>query len=473
MLRCAAVLPLVPLAVALGAAAPPPDAPPVPTVAMSLHPAAEPQPALRYTLLPAVAELETGNAATLYHRVLAGEINFLMQPGVAVQVDNWLKTPIKDLPRAEVRGLVAGPQLRELDVASRQSYCDWEFLNKLRRGGYSTLFGEIQKIRQIPQWLGARARLEMADGKPEQALETVKSILALARHLGEHPSVIGNLVGLAIAQIALNQLDDLVQQPGCPNLYWALTNLPSPLVDLRRGLQSEKLVLREVEFEGLLKNADAPLTPAQLQLCLDRLDKLRQISAVEGQNVPPAPVRQELAAREARELPAARAHLIAQGHSAAHVDSLPPQQVVLLYELFKFEKAQDDALKLAGLPFWQGREGLKTFEQSVKDRNGPHSASVFAPMWLNPHRVRQGQARVERRIAALRVVEAVRLYAAAHDGKLPAALKDLPVPVPTDPFTGRDFEYRLGDNKATLEGPTPAGEVSNLGNTLRYELTIK
>ena len=31
-----------------------------------------------------------------------------------------------------------------------------------------------------------------------------------------------------------------MQQPKCPNLYWALTDLPSPLVDLRKGVQGEQ-----------------------------------------------------------------------------------------------------------------------------------------------------------------------------------------------------------------------------------------
>ena len=62
-------------------------------------------------------------------------------------------------------------------------------------------------------------------------------------------------------------------------------------------------------------------------------------------------------------------------------------------------------------------------------------------------------------IAAIRVGEALRLYAHEHSGQLPAALDDVKeVPLPIDPMTGKMFEYhRQADDQATLEGKAPAG----------------
>ena len=53
--------------------------------------------------------------------------------------------------------------------------------------------------------------------------------------MGEHPTLIGDLVGIAIASIAIGPLEEMLSQPVCPNLYWALTNLPSPLVSMDVG----------------------------------------------------------------------------------------------------------------------------------------------------------------------------------------------------------------------------------------------
>ncbi len=57
--------------------------------------------------------------------------------------------------------------------------------------------------------------------------------------------------------------------------------------------------------------------------------------------------------------------------------------------------------------------------------------------------VRRAQARLDQRIALLRHVEALRLHAAEHDGKLPAKLSEVSVPLPDDPVTGKPFRYEL------------------------------
>ena len=77
--------------------------------------------------------------------------------------------------------------------------------------------------------LQVRFRAEIAQARFDDAIRTAKTMFAIARHLGEHPTAIGNLVGMAAAFVTIYHFDELLQQPGCPNLYWALTNLPSPL----------------------------------------------------------------------------------------------------------------------------------------------------------------------------------------------------------------------------------------------------
>ena len=82
------------------------------------------------------------------------------------------------------------------------------------------------------------------------------------------------------------------------------------------------------------------------------------------------------------------------------------------------------------------------------------------------------QTALERSLAALRVIEALRMHAAAHDGKLPDKLDDLTeVPVPDDPGTGRPFEYGLQGDTATLVSQVPGDPVPN--NGLRYRVTIR
>jgi hypothetical protein len=80
-------------------------------------------------------------------------------------------------------------------------------------------------------------------------------------------------------------------------------------------------------------------------------------------------------------------------------------------------------------------------------------------------------AGLDRRIAALRTIEAVRLHL-TEKGKLPEKLDDITVvPVPTDPLTGKPFEYRRDGAAARLivSAPPPIRNVQ--GNYIEYILT--
>jgi hypothetical protein len=89
------------------------------------------------------------------------------------------------------------------------------------------------------------------------------------------------------------------------------------------------------------------------------------------------------------------------------------------------------------------------------------------------NKVRRAQGRLEQRIALLRHVEALRLYAAAHEGKLPAKLTEIDLPLPVDPFTGKPFRYELADGVVHLRGTPPKGDERNPAYNIHYEITIR
>jgi hypothetical protein len=71
-------------------------------------------------------------------------------------------------------------------------------------------------------------------------------------------------------------------------------------------------------------------------------------------------------------------------------------------------------------------------------------------------------------LAGLRCVEALRLYAAAHEGKPPAKWSDITaVPLPINPVTGKGFEdyYQMKEGRALLDVPAQPFFVGR-----RYEL---
>src|SRR5205823_8341543 len=105
-------------------------------------------------------------------------------------------------------------------------------------------------------------------------------------------------------------------------------------------------------------------------------------------------------------------------------------------------------------PAWQ-IEALIGNQQRPKDRG------LFGGLVPAMLKVRRAQSRLEQRVALLRHVEAVRMYAAAHDGKLPAKLSDCPVPLPDDPLTGKPFRYEAD------------GATAHLRGNVHYQVTVK
>jgi hypothetical protein len=280
--------------------------------------------------------------------------------------------------------------------------------------------------------------------------------------MGEHPTFIANLVGLAIAGITLDPIDEMLQQPGCPNLYWALTNLPAPLVDLRKGFQGERVLWRS-EFPTL--DESAPMTEAQVQQTVARVRELEK--TLEQWGFAREKPLQWLKARiqDEDEVRAARKHLEDAGLDGALVRKFPAVQAVLLDQKLAYEESKDEEMKLLVLPYWQA-EAARRAQPAVRAVEMP-----FAQSFITSLKGRASQARLEQRIALLRVVEAIRLYAADRDGQLPAQLADLTVPVPLDPMTGKPFPYKAEGRTAVIQGTPPRGET-NPTYKVRYEVTI-
>ena len=142
----------------------------------------------------------------------------------------------------------------------------------------------------------------------------------------------------------------MLEQPGCPNLYWALTNLPIPLVSLDKGMEGER-VDHPWEFRDL--DDSAPMSADQLKKFIAYMDKLARIGETPGK--PAEGVRAWLDARTKDEgmVGAARRRLVEFGLSEERLRRFPADQVILLDEKREFEVRFDDVMKIMNLPVWQ------------------------------------------------------------------------------------------------------------------------
>ena len=80
--------------------------------------------------------------------------------------------------------------------------------------------------------------------------------------------------------------------------------------------------------------------------------------------------------------------------------------------------------------------------------------------------------RIDRQLDALQCIEAVRIYAANHQG-FPGRLEDITeAPVPMDPMTGQPFGYRVEGDRATLTAPYAPGAPRIPQYAIQYELKL-
>jgi hypothetical protein len=449
------------------------------TIKLTIHPAAAPVPALKYRLMPELRELKPGNAVLVYYRAHSPEwgINFRrseMIKSLNTWIDNRRKLPPEEL-RVVQRDDV---MLKQLDEAARRTYVDWEMAERLRKSGFATLLGDIQFFRTSGVLLAARSRFEMADKHFDKAVYSLETGMTFGRHVSQGATFVQFLIGVTITATTLEQVEELIQIPGSPNLYWALTELPTPYLDLRQSVGGERIIL-DSYFPGIRAMLDdpkaKPICQAQVEAMVDRL--VNELGPLGASTIYGWQARVGLALIAAQVYPQARQFLLAQGRSEKDVDAMPVLQVALMYEVYNYDRYYDDMAKWIRLPYWQALPGIKRAEQKLKEAKaaGPSTGATLAAL-LHPamQNVHLAAARTDRRIAALRIIEAIRLYAAAHEGKLPAALADIRnVPIPTDPVTGQAFEYTAKGNRATLYAGPPLGGEINPVNTLRYELTLE
>jgi hypothetical protein len=323
----------------------------------------------------------------------------------------------------------------------------------------------------LARLLALRARLPIVEGNTDQALRALQTGVTAAKQIGDGPFYVCPLLGDAIATFMLRELGLFLAQEKAPNLYWALTALPRSFLDLRKPLEGHRYTNYAV-FPGLLEVARdpnaGPMTPEQIKASADALAKWH---LGEQGGLGRAEVALLIRAKHA----GAKEALVAAGRPRELVKQMPHVQVALLHATQYFDRQLDLSLRWLTLPYVEAEKGLEEAERALREARGPArlaSREVPALTLFDLSQVKnlfRSRARLDRQIAALRCVEAVRLYAAAHGGRLPSALAEVKeVPIPADPMTGKPFAYRLEGRTATLEGPAAPGF-----SALAYELALK
>jgi hypothetical protein len=217
--------------------------------------------------------------------------------------------------------------LRLARQAACRGHCDWELPPVTFQSIQDYLpQHDFQTCRLLAHLLAIQYRLQLVEGRFDDAAESLQSGFALARHLWEGDTLLHVLVGIAIDAIMFSHVEEWIQTPGSPNLYWAMTDLPRPWRNLRRCLEYEMNSLYR-SFPKLRRLGRETLTAREADnLVKEIFDCLSKVL----DKAPKAdPFKKQAAAiREAKTYPQARKQLIDWGWPAKEMDPMPKAQVI-------------------------------------------------------------------------------------------------------------------------------------------------
>ena len=434
------------------------------TIHLTVQPMPAPKPALKYQLLPELRELHAGNAAHNYLKCFMEQRTFFHSKEAVADRSRYLMMPLSELPLEKLRDY-GGIALRQADWAARLDNLDWQDLLRIQEGGLEQLPAELGSLQILGASLQVRFRAEVAGRRFDDAVRSAKTMFALARHLGEYPSEVANLLALWVAHLGLDAIQEMVQQPGCPNFYWALTDLPCPMVDVRKGVRGESTLIA-AELRTI--RDDAAMSEADLKKFVSHYSGLQGFARAQAGRSPRNQGHAlQSRVQDAEQVRAARRRLIEAGYAESLVKQFPPLQVILLVDKHAYEVQRDERMKLLALPLWQIDSPAGS---NAVIRNGDGLFTDLAPEIIQ---LRRSQAQLEQQIAFLRHIEALRLHTADHEGKLPAKLSEISVPLPPDPFTGKPFTYSMEGKIAHIRGCLSPGDRESSPKIVRYEVTTQ
>jgi hypothetical protein len=460
----------------------PASAPTLPFVKeLAVVPAAPPVPLFKYRLLPLSSELNPGDAAPLYLRIRY-EVYDRDWDAIGMNATKWLNIPLDQFPTAEARKFVDSwsRRLQQIEFGTRRTTCNWNYtLPEEHVDVIGILMPDATGMRNWSRLLAVKARVEVAEGKFDDAIGTMQTGIAFGRHVAEGPFLINQLVGIAMASAMLPAYDDLVSRPGAPNFYWALTALPRPLISLRAALEQEMKIVDRLVPE--LSDLDRTRTDAEWSANLERVHvRLVGLAKLlfdprmqEGTAGPSKPLSKpdevidpDLARFTATVLPHARDFLrTRQGLTAEEAQKRPSGQAIAQYLAGAFRERRDEVFRIAYLPYTDAVVADRSKKASPPDP----TFQLFEALFPLMHSL-GASARLDRRVALLRVVEAIRMYAATNSGALPESLDSITeVPVPLDPITGKPFGYQVEGGRALVSGSS--GEMAPVYR-LSYGITV-
>ena len=444
-------------------------------------------PVLKYRLLPPESEIKAGNAVPILLRFPWDYTPWMTE--VYPTLREWVDRPLND-PRWKNFDEAVLPErfYEEMKRAAFRRDAFWEYPITEVSSPYLILLPDVQGLRGFLEFgLCGKTRYHLSRHETDKAREVIMVGMANARHVAQTPFYVCQLAAIRIQQNLLNCVDELISEPGSPNLYWALSFVPYSLADMNRAANLESSLFA-MTFPSV-NDFDRPRNPSEWQKMANQLVQfLEELGDLPAQTqkengdqlqegsppgTPPA------TSRLAKSIPQARSELSARhGFSTEKVAAMTDDEVVIRWHTslrIDFDHHRSAVMALPPREAWPELIKLESELKSIVEKTGvelvgvPTATDEYLMTWS-----------LKRKVQMLRVIEAVRHDMSRHDGRLPASLSDIAdVPIPLDPMTNQPFIWKVENQAATLLAPglptgiVQSGKQQSAAKPIEYTLSVE
>ncbi|MFK8112215.1 MAG: hypothetical protein AB8B91_08420 [Rubripirellula sp.] len=428
---------------------------------ITLHPQQQPDPMLRYRFWPAPEKQLQQRAMPIISRalILSLQVNTDAKQAVVDRfVDlSWTQDG-SDFPVEEIRAQIAPFRfaLKELGHAENRMQTQYDLqLDQLTASELlQTLLPELQQMRDLARVLQLRMRLAIAEQRWEDAIDDCRLGFRLAEAAAHSTDfLLGRIVGFAISGIMMSAIEEAIQHPDCPSLYWALACLPeSRLFETRDSIQFESIAFSRV-FSVASDLPDEPIgEDAARAKVLELVQQANELMGSGEEQQASADLLTGLYVLSQAD--ASRDTLAALPNWRDRAKDLSAVEAVLRASVLKCARDRDRWVAWSLLPE-EAWEEYKDERMASLDLRESDSTDILKSLMrmLTPavDHARSIGLRSNQQRNYLLTLEALRMHAAIH-GQLPATLDKLrPVPAWNDSLGNQPFGYqRSTPTTATL-----------------------
>lgn len=370
-----------------------------------------------------------------------------------------------DLDQARRTVESADTMFRYLERAVHWTDCRWHYDLYATENPIAELFPEMEKMREIGFYCALKIKIALAEKRYDDAFALLRTGFGMVRHQTEAADLFLSVLWTGtIHETLLGTLREWSCQADSPNIFWPLKELPrfAPLDAAVYRNENDFLISYFPDAPDLDRQRDT-LTEAQWRDASNRFAEALQKMTAWGifdhweseseadvnrfEAVFGEPDRSKMIARLE---PFARNGLVAYGYSAEQIAAMTPEKAFALYLVRQILTARSDMMVSSLVT----REEAKSLELSFPEAPTDNPLAELVGYFTGDHdSIKRAIARIDWRTDMLLFTEALRWYAAEHDGKLPTTMDDFsPIPVPTrNPANGQPYTFRVENDALVFD----------------------